>query len=177
METLQGGKERENVMMDVNVLLLIFLIYFVQSFKTISFSDSLFRSWFSLMFSSVRLLITFLSSDLVTSWYFNVCCILVSHLRHSGHLDDFEVDGLMISITSISPTGFVGLFGENFPVFVWFCFGFTDCLCFVGGEEDLLLLLSSLPCLDFRVVFPDFCNNGSAYFFFNLPFSLLISLM
>ena len=70
------------------------------------------------MFSSVRLLIKFLSSDLVTSWYFNVCCILVSHLRHSGHLDDFEVDGLMISIISISPTGLVGLFGENFPVFV-----------------------------------------------------------
>ena len=136
-----------------------------------------FRSWFSLMFSSVRLLITFLSSDLVTSWYFNVCCILVSHLRHSGHLDDFEVDGLMISITSISPTGLVGLFGENFVIFVWFSFGFTDCLCLVCGDEDLLLLLSSLSCFNFRVVFPDFYNDGSVYFFFSLPSSLLISLI
>ena len=78
------------------------------------------------------------------------------HLRHSGHLDNFEVEGLMISITSISPTGLVGLFGEDFPVFVRFCFGFTDSLCLGGGDEDLLLLLSSLSCLDFKVIFPDF---------------------
>ena len=54
---------------------------------------------------------------------------------------------------------------------------FTDCLCLGGGDEDLLLLLSSLSCLDFRVVLPDFCNDGSVYFFFSLPSSLLISLM
>ena len=145
-----------------------FFIYFIQVLKTISFRDSLFRSWFSLIFSSVRVRIILLSSDLVTSWYFNVCCILVSHLRHSGHLDDFEVEGLMISITSISPTGLFGRFGENFPVFVWFCFGFTDCLCLGGGDGDLLLLLSSVSCFNFMVVFSDFCNDGSVYFFLSL---------
>ena len=56
------------------------------------------------------------------SWYFHICCIQVWHSRHSGHLYDFEVDGLMTSITSISPTGLVGLFGEDFPSFVRFCF-------------------------------------------------------
>ena len=55
--------------------------------------------------------------------------------------------------------------------------GFADCLCLGGDDEDLRLLLSSLSCLDFRVVFPDFCNDCSVYFFFSLPSSLLISLM
>ena len=144
METLQGEKEQTNLIIGVNVKVLIFLVYFIQILKTISFSDSLFRSWCSLMFSSVRLLIILLSSYLVTSWYFYVCWILVSHLRHSGRLNDFEVECLMMSITSISPTGSVGLFGENFPAFVRLCFAFTDCLCLGGDDEDLLLLLSSL---------------------------------
>ena len=98
-------------------------------------------------------------------------------LRQSGHFDDFEVEGLMISITSISPTGLVDLFGENFSAFVLPCFDFTDCFCLGGGDKDLLLFLSFLSCMDFRVVFPDFCNDGSVYIFFSLPCSLLISLI
>ena len=127
----------------------IYLLFRSYSVLKLSLSLIAFWScWLSLKFCSVRHLMTLLSSFLVISWYFNECCILVSHFRHSGHLDGFELDDLMISIISISPTGLVGFLGGDFLGFGWIdcCFALIDSF---AGDNDLLLLLSLLSFLSF----------------------------
>ena len=131
------------------------------------------------MFVSVRFLIILLVSFFVTSWYLRVCCILMSHLRHSLKVEvdvvGIYVGCLIISITSTSPfVVFLFLGGVLFPYLLEFggfdgCTGISWRWGLLGGVGVLFLFLDSYPLFGVLVI-------GRVYFFFHLPPSLLISL-